>query len=572
MNDNEFDLAARAWLEDGPTRMSDRALQSTLEEIHATRQRRARWPAWNAVPVRVVGLGGPRVQRLSMAATGAVAIVLLAMAALLFSNLSRSIDGPAAPPSPSLDSGPATSGGMWPQSTLDEVRAAQEHADAGDPAYTWQVDSQLAEDESWIEERRQVELVDRFLREVLGWEAYMLNTAEGARGGSYDVFYDVRYVRCAPGRTNPLYPPGPEPEWGELCAPTLDDLRYESVSLDVAQLDRRGRDGIWVVSRWRLTVPFGQVDPVPVEAQARERLGEFLAARIGGNGAEGYVQVIRAETVPLLYATTSGAPYERYEIERGDGPRWPYGGGTFRVRLFADGGGTVIEQEIGWDHSGGFWLDATTTTENGQPVVLSHTSSDGEVTLSAPTTWSTWLPGKGAGRDGHEQALDVWFGMLSRSEHSWAERESIGFVDPVAYDWWCAKNGGSPLLSAPADAAAIAEQVVADPNFETTSPVVARIGGLEAVSIDIALAPGGEACSVEMIEISRWIHVLETQPGTRLRLYLVDLPKGMSVETLAITVVAPEERFDEVIAETAPIIESIRFHPDANTTSRPAAP
>jgi hypothetical protein len=90
--------------------------------------------------------------------------------------------------------------------------------------------------------------------------------------------------------------------------------------------------------------------------------------------------------------------------------------------------------------------------------------------------------------------------------------------------------------------------------------VAARIGGLEAVSIDAALAPGGRPCGVGMIEISRWIHVL-WEPGSRLRLYLVDLPEGMSVETLAITVVAPEERFDEVIAETAPIIESIEFHP-----------
>ena len=40
MNDNEFDLAARAWLDDGPTRMSDRAVPSALEEIHTTRQRR----------------------------------------------------------------------------------------------------------------------------------------------------------------------------------------------------------------------------------------------------------------------------------------------------------------------------------------------------------------------------------------------------------------------------------------------------------------------------------------------------------------------------------------------------
>ena len=42
--------------------------------------------------------------------------------------------------------------------------------------------------------------------------------------------------------------------------------------------------------------------------------------------------------------------------------------------------------------------------------------------------------------------------------------------------------------------------------------------------------------------------------------YLVDLAEGKSAETLAITVVAPEDRFDEVIADTAPIIGSIEFH------------
>jgi hypothetical protein len=45
MTDNEFDRTARAWLEDGPNLMSDRALQFALDEIHATRQRRAFWPA-----------------------------------------------------------------------------------------------------------------------------------------------------------------------------------------------------------------------------------------------------------------------------------------------------------------------------------------------------------------------------------------------------------------------------------------------------------------------------------------------------------------------------------------------
>ncbi len=163
-----------------------------------------------------------------------------------------------------------------------------------------------------------------------------------------------------------------------------------------------------------------------------------------------------------------------------------------------------------------------------------------------------WLPGVGP-------QANVWFGGLWRREENFGSGERIELVDPVAYDSWCAANGGSPLLLAPADAAAIAEQVIADPDFETTAPVAARIGGLEAVSIDVALAPGGRACGIGMIDISRWIHAL-WDPEARLRLYLVDLPQGMSVETLAITVVAPEERFEQFIAETAPIIDSIEFH------------
>ncbi len=457
---------------------------------------------------------------------------------------------------------PPTSGGMWPQATLDEVRAAQELADAGDPDYTWQIGAQLTEDDPWGH-HDELELVDRFIREVLGWDAYMFNNAEGFDGDGWvgGAWTDQRFLRCAPGRTNPLYPPQPGSEQpGESCAPTLDDFNYESVSLDLAQLDRQGLDGIWVVNRWKMTAPFAQVDPAVVEAQARERLEEFLTARIAGNGAEGYVEVSSDFDVPLLYATTSGAPYERYEIERVDGPWWPYGFMTFSIRLFADADATVVEQAIDWQPGEGLWLDVTTTTENGQPVVLSYTSSDGEVSLSAPSTWDTWLPGVGP-------QANVWFGLLSVDHES---HEVIGLVDPVAYDAYCAANGGSPLLSAPADAAAIAQQLMADPNFETTAPVAAQVGGVEAVSIDVALAPGGRPCTtLGGIVISRWIHSLalspstttEPDPGLRLRLYLVDLPQGMSVQTLAITVVAPADSFEEFIAETAPIIESIEFHP-----------
>jgi len=91
MNENEFDRAARIWLEDGPNRMSDRALLSALEEIHATRQRRAVWPAWRAAPV-------------STFARIAVAAALVAAVGLLASNVvPRQPDGwgVGGPPSPS---------------------------------------------------------------------------------------------------------------------------------------------------------------------------------------------------------------------------------------------------------------------------------------------------------------------------------------------------------------------------------------------------------------------------------------------------------------------------------------
>ena len=345
-----------------------------------------------------------------------------------------------------------------------------------------------------------------------------------------------------------------------MCAPTLDDLNYESVSLDLAQLDRHGLDGIWVVNAWRQTAPFAQADPAVGEAQATERLEAFLAARIAGTGAEGHVQVDPDIDVPLLYATTTGAPYERYEIERVEGPRWPNGDMTFSSRLFADGDATVVEQEIRREPSGWLSLDANATTENGQPVALSYTSADGEVSVSAPSTWSTWLPGKGA-EVLQELAPDVWSGSLWRSEDPSAAGSASSSLtrSPTTSgaqrtaDPHCSRR--RPMQSA------IAQQLVADPNFETTAPVAARIGGVEALSIDVTLAPGGEACGIGMIEISRWIHTIGWDPGWRLRLYLVDLPEGMSVDTLAITVVAPEERFDEVIAETAPIIDSIEFHP-----------
>ena len=47
--------------------------------------------------------------------------------------------------------------------------------------------------------------------------------------------------------------------------------------------------------------------------------------------------------------------------------------------------------------------------------------------------------------------------------------------------------------------------------------------------------------------------------GSRMRLYLLDLPGG-SAEILAIAIAAPESEFERVVGEATPIVESIEFH------------
>ncbi len=79
----------------------------------------------------------------------------------------------------------------------------------------------------------------------------------------------------------------------------------------------------------------------PSEAEITELLNGFLEARVAGEGAQQYLNVPE-EDIPLLYATTSGAPYERAEFEPVRGIEWPYGVRAFKVRLFA--GDTVVEQ------------------------------------------------------------------------------------------------------------------------------------------------------------------------------------------------------------------------------------
>ena len=77
----------------------------------------------------------------------------------------------------------STAGAMWPQTSLDEVVAAQALADADDPDYAWQVDHQLSSEEWWGYLRDPgAEIIDRFIREELAWDGYLFNPYQGDDG------------------------------------------------------------------------------------------------------------------------------------------------------------------------------------------------------------------------------------------------------------------------------------------------------------------------------------------------------------------------------------------------------
>jgi len=109
MNETDFRRTARAWLEEGPTRMADRGVQDALDLVHATRQRRALWPAWMdtdmTIPIRLAA---------------GLAVVLIAIVGLSFlpsGGVGAPEPSPTPTPSPSLPTLPpvalALNAGSW---------------------------------------------------------------------------------------------------------------------------------------------------------------------------------------------------------------------------------------------------------------------------------------------------------------------------------------------------------------------------------------------------------------------------------------------------------------------------
>jgi hypothetical protein len=507
------------------------------------------------------------VARVTMTAAVIVTVVAGSVVAMerIAPNDSVPVEQPTAPtPTPE-----PTSGGMWPQTSMEEVREAQRLADAGDPDYAWQVISTDAGRAAFI---------TRFLQEELGWEEFDVSEFPGLYAGvPQDGLWELVAVRCAPGETNPLYPDDPE---GRRCAPTIDEHRYETVMIN-AEPPVRVDDpsAIWVVTRWATLRPSDvqvtgtsyrddggavfrrqvrQVVP-PSDADATALVETFLQARVDGEGAEAYLS--RADSqVDLLYATTSDETYERSEFELVRGPVWPGGWREFTVRLFAADGSTVEQSFlVERDEDGRLVLvyaaldpfDDVLTHVNGGAIAKPYRFLEGEVTFAAAPPWDWYVGGWG-------------FSPTMTTLQFDDPDQSAGFdqllavvADPLPVEDGCRKG------PAPADAEALTQSIRSDPDLEATAPVAVSVGGIDAVRMDVTAAPGASVCEeypAPLVLAPDEGSGVTLKQASRTRLYLLDAPEGSSIRILAIAINAPERDFERVMEAAEPIVDSFEFH------------
>ena len=335
-------------------------------------------------------------------ATAAIAVVFVAVAsfaiALYAGRPSGNIAGPIsteAPlvtPSPSASAIPAMSasppGYMWPQSTL-EVQA--QVAEPG-PRYAWQVARDLNE----------AELSQHHPGDATDLPPVPRGGARLGGSSSMAITFPVRTMSIstratsctsAAHRAKRTRCTQPTPK-ARGCAPTIDELRYETVKITVAQPDRQGAYGIWVVTGWEMIGPAVQADPRVDEAEASALVEDFLQARIGGDGAEELADF--ADGCPTSGSTgrsrsctprapgplTSDRSSSSWKARRGHvagcsstsgcSPRTtrPWWSSASRCTAIAG------RQRIVYDLEGA-------TTENGKAVPVEYSLLDGEVTYRA---------------------------------------------------------------------------------------------------------------------------------------------------------------------------------------------
>jgi hypothetical protein len=113
----------------------------------------------------------------------------------------------------------------------------------------------------------------------------------------------------------------------------------------------------------------------------------------------------------------------------------------------------------------------------------------------------------------------------------------------------------------PASVEALAQSIRSNPDLEATVPVAERVGGIDALRLDVAPVPGASTCpngEVPVVSTSNsgWGTMAPGQLG---RLYVLNLPGGPA-RTLAILIIAPEAAFERAVEAAAPVVASFAFH------------
>jgi hypothetical protein len=538
MNPNtQFERDLELWLRAVAPANAPAGLHGAVIDRARTMRQRS---GWMTLPSRRFGRG----RGLTLLAAGAL---LLGGGALgVGSGLVRPPKVVQPAPSPSATAVPSTSPwtmtSMWPQSTLEEVQAAQQLADAGDPRYTWQIgpdlEAHLGQGGPYREQ-----IFARFLQEKLGWEEFRWTLGNGIGNGILEYEGRVVFLRCSVG----------------ACDPTIDESRYETVQINVAQLARQGESGIWVVTGWEMLEPFQRIVPPPLDASVTALLNGFLDARVAGAGAQPYLDDPEAD-IPLLYATSSGARYEWAEFQQLPNYDWPYGLTAIQVLLHA-GDTDVYQLFFMSDEDGspglgyvpdGYGTEIAPTIEDGWIVPAPYDAFDGEVTLQVSHPWVSRYgtgairlipedPGVAPTTDGGER--NAWHSL-------------VVMADPTRIGTGC------PTVSGRATAEELAQSIRSDPGLQATAPVSVGTRGAAGLAMDVAIAAGvtGDSGCRGISGRTGGMPGLggsvSVSAGARMRLYLFDAPEGSSMRTLAIAVVVPESEFERA----ASALDSVEFH------------
>lgn len=119
----------------------------------------------------------------------------------------------------------------------------------------------------------------------------------------------------------------------------------------------------------------------------------------------------------------------------------------------------------------------------------------------------------------------------------------------------------------PPSAEELVQAIRSNPDLEATAPVIERVGGIDALRMDVVAAPGAslgpcvhpDANSVDVVSVPGrpWGSVGLGDLG---RLYVLDLPGG-SARTLAIWITAPDAAvFEQALDGAGPLLDSFEFH------------